>query len=287
MSTQPRNGEHGVGYCPHCKKWRSITNGHHLCRVCEGYEREELESMVTMSDDACQDTATCGIHGSFYSGYPKCPTCADIQNDARQEPVSDDLCEWSTREGRPCGVRRQYHAEVVKAAGLPHDFFQYPREPVAAEKPEACRHGSVSLGLDPADYDGVAAEKPSDGFNVATGADGSIGIVWRRGDSMVYVDVLRNNCVRCYEQTPSGENEVILDAVFYDEEGEPVPVAAAEVLEHKITDEMVERATVAFWNDSSVLGHFEWLSAKPQAVMRASIRLALEAALTPPENTKL
>ena len=33
------NGKPGFGVCPHCKRWDTITDGHHLCRVCEGYEK--------------------------------------------------------------------------------------------------------------------------------------------------------------------------------------------------------------------------------------------------------
>lgn len=34
-----RNGKPGFGVCPHCKRWNTITDGHYLCRVCEGYEK--------------------------------------------------------------------------------------------------------------------------------------------------------------------------------------------------------------------------------------------------------
>lgn len=33
------HGKAVLGECPHCHQWRAITDGHYLCRVCEGYER--------------------------------------------------------------------------------------------------------------------------------------------------------------------------------------------------------------------------------------------------------
>lgn len=36
------NGKPGFGICPHCKEWGIITDGHHLCRVCEVYEKHPL-----------------------------------------------------------------------------------------------------------------------------------------------------------------------------------------------------------------------------------------------------
>jgi len=32
------NGKPGYGLCPGCREWGTITDGHHLCRECEGYK---------------------------------------------------------------------------------------------------------------------------------------------------------------------------------------------------------------------------------------------------------
>jgi hypothetical protein len=36
------NGKPGFGLCPYCKEWRTITDGHRICRVCDGVEKHEL-----------------------------------------------------------------------------------------------------------------------------------------------------------------------------------------------------------------------------------------------------
>lgn len=37
--SEKNNGKPGFGCCPYCKEWGTITDGHYLCRKCEGYEK--------------------------------------------------------------------------------------------------------------------------------------------------------------------------------------------------------------------------------------------------------
>jgi hypothetical protein len=47
--SEKNNGKPGFGLCPHCKEWRTITDGHGICRVCEGVEKHELSESQQVS----------------------------------------------------------------------------------------------------------------------------------------------------------------------------------------------------------------------------------------------
>lgn len=38
------NGKPGFGVCPYCHRWGTITDGHAICRRCEGVEPDEKEA---------------------------------------------------------------------------------------------------------------------------------------------------------------------------------------------------------------------------------------------------
>jgi len=50
--SEDNNGKPGFGCCPHCSQWRTITDGHYLCRVCEGYEKPPPDHVGEVSGDS-------------------------------------------------------------------------------------------------------------------------------------------------------------------------------------------------------------------------------------------